>query len=1044
MRRVLRVLATLGLLAAAAAAQSTEPIEDALARKCDSEIPWIRDGVELADGTPKPPEPGAAKRAELLEQAKKAAREKNRLILWYCPRIPGTHMYRAPVLDHYAKVVFFTDPGVVDLIRSKFVPLRMSCDETVAGSVGLRKPDFIEPGFLFLTPEGRVVHTMDRIRTFNADWLRAALIAVLRRNDAYNAPAGESVEDLIRGGDDEKALERATPDQKAQIFRHAGRYRDVLGLSCAALQKGRALLALGDLDGARRALDADDSPESLYHRAAIAQNPDAIWKQLLERHPESCWAWRAAAQKALDPDGLPRGPMSHLFEDFSAAPPKGLVSTTGVAAATAEAASRRALDFLLRAQRDDGSWSDARYCYGWASYMIKRHIKEGRLDPSYRVWPDTTLRPNFYIAVTALSALALAEWRDAAPERVDLALRKAEAYLDDDARVATGRCEECYAEMFRLLYYTKSKDVPRMNRILSRLGKLQDEDGFWGHEYPSAFATAARAAARLPARAGQAPELGEELRRPHGARRTGAPRMRPRLDRERRRRRGRLLEARGGPRGDPGLRQPRRRRAGGLFLLLLRLPHPRGGARARRAGARAASREVPCPDAGAARDGRELRRQPRAGEELRHGDGAADPEPAPLVLADLEVDAALDRALPGVGQEALGLWGELVQLHGKSVRGRLAFLLVLRSPSECRPRVICPRVERLLVFRGIAGFQARVLPFQIPAFLEGQRVDLDARAGRDHPEPLLVHRDRAEECDLIRRHHEMNRLGAGEDFRLRVFVQGPVAQVDGDGEVLDVPETDAHGDGLPGSVGRLVGRDLHLEGGATETLDDFPDGVAGTEADFGIRGVPFEGLEGFQRRPAEGDEILGGTLANDGIGATQVDPQFRDPLLLRLAHEKDSYGGEKNHVVIPYEAGGAVIEQSSRRMRWMQSQSWKPVVYLSTTIGAVVVVLALVYTAAKLLIPGFSVLGIRRGEGRLLVGIAGALAYGSVLLTTRLLKRYWGREFGNYLDDPDQETAELRATKTTICRRCGTPFPVYSNDAHAAGFCSQACQSRGA
>ncbi|HVE42819.1 MAG TPA: hypothetical protein VNM14_23260 [Planctomycetota bacterium] len=491
MRRVLRVLATLGLLAAAAAAQSTEPIEDALARKCDSEIPWIRDGVELADGTPKPPEPGAAKRAELLEQAKKAAREKNRLILWYCPRIPGTHMYRAPVLDHYAKVVFFTDPGVVDLIRSKFVPLRMSCDETVAGSVGLRKPDFIEPGFLFLTPEGRVVHTMDRIRTFNTDWLRAALIAVLRRNDAYNAPAGESVEDLIRGGDDEKALERATPDQKAQIFRHAGRYRDVLGLSCAALQKGRALLALGDLDGARRALDADDSPESLYHRAAIAQNPDAIWKQLLERHPESCWAWRAAAQKALDPDGLPRGPMSHLFEDFSAAPPKGLVSTTGVAAATAEAASRRALDFLLRAQRDDGSWSDARYCYGWASYMIKRHIKEGRLDPSYRVWPDTTLRPNFYIAVTALSALALAEWRDAAPERVDLALRKAEAYLDDDARVATGRCEECYAEMFRLLYYTKSKDVPRMNRILSRLGKLQDEDGFWGHEYPSAFATAA-------------------------------------------------------------------------------------------------------------------------------------------------------------------------------------------------------------------------------------------------------------------------------------------------------------------------------------------------------------------------------------------------------------------------------------------------------------------------------------------------------------------------------------------------------------------------
>ena len=317
----------------------------------------------------------------------------------------------------------------------------MSCDESLAGNIGLRKPDFIEPGFLFLTPDARVVHTIDRIRTFNADWLRAAMIAVLRRNDAYNAPAGASVEELIRGGDDEKALEGATPDQKARIYRHAGRHREVLALDCALLHKGIALRALGDLDGARRMLETDDSPESLYHRAEIevasARNPEALWKGLMERHPDSCWAWRAAAQKALDPDGLPRGPMQHLYEDFSVLPPKGMASTTGEPASTVDGASRRALDFLLRAQRDDGSWSDARYCYGWASYMIRRRIKEGLLDPSYRVWPDTTLRPNLYIAITALCALALAEWREAAPERVDRALRKAEAYI---ARSATPSC----------------------------------------------------------------------------------------------------------------------------------------------------------------------------------------------------------------------------------------------------------------------------------------------------------------------------------------------------------------------------------------------------------------------------------------------------------------------------------------------------------------------------------------------------------------------------------------------------------------------------
>jgi pimeloyl-ACP methyl ester carboxylesterase len=122
--------------------------------------------------------------------------------------------------------------------------------------------------------------------------------------------------------------------------------------------------------------------------------------------------------------------------------------------------------------------------------MIRRRIQEGLLDPKYTSWPDVTLRPNFYVAVTALSAAALLEWRENAPGPIDRALAKAEAYLDDDSRIAIGRCEECFAETFRLLYFTKKGDVTRMNRIVARLARLQDRDGFWGHEYPSAFATA--------------------------------------------------------------------------------------------------------------------------------------------------------------------------------------------------------------------------------------------------------------------------------------------------------------------------------------------------------------------------------------------------------------------------------------------------------------------------------------------------------------------------------------------------------------------------
>jgi hypothetical protein len=488
------VLALLAL-AASAAAQSAGFSEGDLARKCDSQIPWISDGAEVVDGTTDAPLGPAVDRVALLERAKKLAAERKRLVLWYCPRVPGTHMLRAAVLDAYARILFFTDPGVTDLVNAKFVSLRAACDPALSAATGIRMPQFIEPGFIVLTPEGKIVHAIDRLRTFNADWLRAALIEVLRANPTFNAPAGDSADDLIRGGDDDKAFDRATAAQKSAILRRAGKPREALALEAGSAAKARALLALGDLEGARTVLEKDDDAEALHLRAAIeawsGKDPDPLWRRLIERHPESPWAWRAAAQRIVDRDGLRHGPMTHLYEDFFAAPPRGLVRTTTAQGTDVELAARRALEFLLRAQREDGSWSDARYSYGWAKYMIRRRVQEGLLDPSYVVWPDTTLHPNFYMAVTGLSALALAEWHDAAPERIDAALRRAEAYLDDDARLAPGRCEECYAELFRLLYFARRKDVPRMNRIVARLGRLQDGDGFWGHEYPSAFATGA-------------------------------------------------------------------------------------------------------------------------------------------------------------------------------------------------------------------------------------------------------------------------------------------------------------------------------------------------------------------------------------------------------------------------------------------------------------------------------------------------------------------------------------------------------------------------
>jgi len=457
--------------------------EAALARKCDSQIPWIADGTELVDMElaaghhPQYPDARVPKnytvdRSSLLAKARATAAERKRLILWYCPRMPGLHMYRALLTDRYMKSAVFTDPGVVDLVTAKFVPLRMCCDEATGGALGLKAFDFVEPGLVVLTPEGKVLHKIDRIRTFNADWFRAALVAVLRAHPEFNRPAGETVDDLLRGGDDDKAFEKASPDQKALILRRRAKFEDVLKLGCAPTQKGIALLGLKRFDEARKLLALERSPETLYYLAAAdlwtGKDPAPRLRTLVEKHPDSPWAWRAASNLARADDSLPEGPLAHHLEDFFLRPPEGLPTSTRAPAKDADGAARAALDFLLRAQWEDGSWRDARYAY----------------------WPDPKILPNVWGAVTALSALALLEWRELAPGRVDAAVKRADAFLRDDARLAPGQNEECYAQSFRLHYFAKRKDVPSLNRIVARMAALQDKDGHWAHEYANPFSTA--------------------------------------------------------------------------------------------------------------------------------------------------------------------------------------------------------------------------------------------------------------------------------------------------------------------------------------------------------------------------------------------------------------------------------------------------------------------------------------------------------------------------------------------------------------------------
>jgi hypothetical protein len=451
-----------------------EPAENALVKKLDSQIPWITDGTILVDGEQlgRRPKNFQIDRAALLEEAKKKATEKNRLILWYCPRVPGGHMNRAEVLDGYIRSVFFTDPGIVDLVNAKFVPLRMCCDRETSNATGIKKLAFVEPGFLLMTPEGTIVHTIDRLRTYNADWLRAVLVAVLRKHEKYNAPAGDSTDDLMRGGDDEKALAKATTDQKAVILRRLGRYDEVLKLD-NPIEKARAFLALEKFGEARAILEKLEAPEALHLLALVdwwtGRNPEPRWRDLVSKHPDTPWAWRAAKNLVKGADTLLDGPTVHNFEDCFAFAGPGFATSTKLPTDNADLAARRAARFLLRAQREDGSWSDSRYVYCNSPAIL----------------------PNVVTAMTALAALALAEWRDLDPARIDPALARAEKFLRDDTHVNRGENEECYADAYRLLYFSRSKDVPQLNAIVEKLAASQKRNGFWAHEYPNPFATGA-------------------------------------------------------------------------------------------------------------------------------------------------------------------------------------------------------------------------------------------------------------------------------------------------------------------------------------------------------------------------------------------------------------------------------------------------------------------------------------------------------------------------------------------------------------------------
>ncbi|MBI2933498.1 MAG: hypothetical protein HYY16_17790 [Planctomycetes bacterium] len=446
-----------------------------LAQKCGSEIDWIADSYEPRDQIPgwlNRDEPSEVDRVGLLQQARKKAADTGRLVLLYVYRIHGRHMYRSPLLDRYMKSVVWSDEAVVSLVKRSFVPLRLTCDDAVGEALGLKAPDVVEPMIVVMNADGRILQTIHRIRTFNADWMLAALSRHLPDTNGHAPPRGEQALAALK--------ERQDPE--------------------AAAERGWVLLRMGRLEDARKelsaAMESKRAAEAKYHLSVVeyltGQESAAVerWRDLARNHSDTHWGWKAAMNLSPWKDTTPEGPLPHAFEDVFWAPEGAYEKTDTTRWARTEKdvddVARRAVEFLLLHQRSSGGWTDTRYAY----------------------WDSPKILPNVRVAVSALACTALLEWRDVAPDRVDQALARGERYIFDDKNLAPGRNEECYADAYRLLYlarkHARAKEAAlrdKMDVLVKKLELSLKPQGLWWHEYSNPFATAAVISCLLEARA---------------------------------------------------------------------------------------------------------------------------------------------------------------------------------------------------------------------------------------------------------------------------------------------------------------------------------------------------------------------------------------------------------------------------------------------------------------------------------------------------------------------------------------------------------------
>ncbi len=423
------------------------------------------------------PTPAAARAGTAVEwrqglaQAKADSRDLARPLFWYLPTIKGSPMDRKPEIDRYMMAGPFSNPDVVGLLNTRFVPVRHVPSRKEGRQLELEPLGFIEPGYLVMSPDGEVLARCHQLTTLHPAWFLSRLGQLV----GASRPPARSVPAFLReawaafsGGDHELVQESLRG------------------------QSGNESLAVraeaGFLEGA------------MLLRAGRSRDAIALWRRVAEQFPDEPYAWKCAAEA----EG--HGPFIRGFEVFTALPEAVLKAESGTSGAPAgiydeDELRVRSRTFLLGMISSDGGYHDSWYDFGGADSL-----------------------PNVHVAITALVGRAFLEERvvmdeeDPMISRIDTVLERIFEFVTDDRFInPQDRDEIVWAQIYRIRFLLRWQELRENSeaevallRSVRALEKLQPAPGAWFHEYPNPFVTAsALVALRLADDAGAAVDRGK-------------------------------------------------------------------------------------------------------------------------------------------------------------------------------------------------------------------------------------------------------------------------------------------------------------------------------------------------------------------------------------------------------------------------------------------------------------------------------------------------------------------------------------------------------